>query len=122
MTHPTLDKLVEFVNAKIAEHQAGEGGLQESLDARAILGELRLLVDSLEPDTPDTKLPLDDSTTYTFTVTGSESDVRAALDGPALRSAAEEFRNWLRNEIKYQDQPYEPVREMFHEFFGGLLE
>ena len=63
-----------------------------------------------------------EGTTFSFTVTGSESDVRAAVDGPALRSAAEEFRNWLRNEIKYQNKPYDEVRTAFHDIFGGLVE
>jgi len=60
--------------------------------------------------------------TFSFTVIGSESDIRAAVDGPALRSAAEEFRNWLRGQIKYQNKPYDEVRDMFHEFFEGLIE
>lgn len=59
---------------------------------------------------------------FSFTVTGTESDIRAAVDGPALRSAAEEFRNWLRGQIKYQNKPYDEVRTAFHDIFGGLVE
>lgn len=51
-----------------------------------------------------------------------EASIRLALNAGKLHSAAWDFDQWLRGEIKHGGKRWDAVRARFLEGFGGLLE
>lgn len=47
-----------------------------------------------------------------------QDDFILALHGKDFWVVLFEFDQWLRNEIKYKDKDYQPVRDMLYELMG----
>jgi hypothetical protein len=67
--------------------------------------------------------------TLTFDLPDDTEHYTQCMDGPALRSAVDEFRNYLRSLVKYQSESYskeqlkviEEIREELYNCIGEFI-
>lgn len=65
--------------------------------------------------------------TLEFSLPTHQWELDCCMNGVKLQGAAEEFDNWLRGKLKHEDlddatfDAYEKAREVFWEYFSGLL-
>jgi len=50
-----------------------------------------------------------------FSLPEDLAEYEAAINGQKFKSVLWDFDMWLRNDIKYRDEGYQPVRDMLHQ-------